>query len=132
MLYVLLALNRQRRRIVDFKIDQALDLIAFGVSWNCLLPVLIDAADEVIRNTDVKSYVATARQDVDVELVLIAILQREVVLRSLGVCTLLVEITGTSPVMTACYWVAPRLDRNRAAKCRVETPDVTHRPEKVP
>ena len=75
MLYVLLALNGQRRRIVDFKIDQALDLIAFGVSWNCLLPVLIDAADEVIRNTDVKSSVATARQDVDVELVLIAILK---------------------------------------------------------
>jgi hypothetical protein len=50
MLDILLALNRERRRIIDFEVDEAFDVIAFAVPRHGFLPVLIYATDKVFGN----------------------------------------------------------------------------------
>ena len=53
MLDVVFALDRQPNVVVLFEVDEAFDRIPFGESWNEPIPVLVDSANEIVRNAHV-------------------------------------------------------------------------------
>ena len=68
MLDVFLALNCLIGGVVDFEINEAIDFVMFRVTFNHLIFVLVDAADEIVGDADIKRAAWTTCEDVNIEL----------------------------------------------------------------
>jgi hypothetical protein len=97
VLDILLALNGERWRVIDFEVDEAFDMKAFGVSGHGLLPVLVDPTDEVIGDAYVKRAAGPTGEYVDVELSHVRS-DSEIPLGK-SLCPV-IGMAGTSPAMT--------------------------------
>jgi hypothetical protein len=68
MFDVLLALDRLIRRFIYFEINQAIDFVVLRVTGKHPISVLVDTADKIVRDANIKSAARTTCENIYVEL----------------------------------------------------------------